>query len=438
MTASRAQAVVLALAAVVMLPLAVFASKGVAPLQAVAALVLVGIRYGMTRTLPHPPVRLVWLFALLLAWCMAGALWAVDPRQTLLKVGQLLGTVIAGLVLLEAALSLDGDGRAILRRGLLAGALAAVVVLGFEVVTDAVITRAVHGITPESQADWRTEKNYFSFIKNSAALTALMVWPVAVALMSGRQGAWSWTIALVFAGGLALVAGAGAHTAGAALVAGFVVFALARWLPRLVAALIAGTLVVTLAAAPLLPPLLPRDQQQVAAHLPSFVPTSIHHRILIWQFVAKRIAERPLLGWGLDSARSLPGGAEKVHILVDYPDGRRLDVTQETLPLHPHNTLLQWWLELGVPGVVMAGALVVVTVRRTPLVLARRDERAAALALLVTVLLIANSSYGAFQNWWLGGVWLAVAFLAGAAEASEDALVGAGGHERHAEERVVG
>ena len=72
---------------------------------------------------------------------------------------------------------------------------------------------------------------------------------------------------------------------------------------------------------------------------------SAGHRLLIWSFVGERIAERPLLGWGLDASRAIPGGKEEI----------RPGLTR--LPLHPHNAALQVWLELGMPGALLAALL---------------------------------------------------------------------------------
>src|SRR5262249_50005268 len=35
---------------------------------------------------------------------------------------------------------------------------------------------------------------------------------------------------------------------------------------------------------------------------------SLAHRLEIWNFVGRHIAERPVLGWGLDASRAIPGG----------------------------------------------------------------------------------------------------------------------------------
>src|SRR5207302_8324015 len=72
---------------------------------------------------------------------------------------------------------------------------------------------------------------------------------------------------------------------------------------------------------------------------------SAGHRLLIWSFTGEHIAERPLLGWGLDSSRAIPGGNSEIR------------PGQNWLSLHPHDAALQVWLELGMPGAVLVALL---------------------------------------------------------------------------------
>ena len=76
------------------------------------------------------------------------------------------------------------------------------------------------------------------------------------------------------------------------------------------------------------------------------LPNSAVHRIKIWEFVAKKISERPLLGWGMNSSKHFSDGKNMVYTV----SGEYLG---EALPLHPHNTILQIWVELGLPGILV-------------------------------------------------------------------------------------
>jgi O-antigen ligase len=164
-----------------------------------------------------------------------------------------------------------------------------------------------------------------------------------------------------------------------------------------------------------LPPLLPHDRGVVAIHQAApWIKYSGIHRLMIWRFTADRIAERPLLGWGMDASRELPGSHTDLARL--YPQaGVMPDAT--ALPLHPHNAALQWRVELGLPGGLLCLAIVCWglwrAVRAPGLT---RSYRAGALAWATAALVIGMLSYGAWQAWWLSCLWLTAALYAGVAD----------------------
>ena len=114
--------------------------------------------------------------------------------------------------------------------------------------------------------------------------------------------------------------------------------------------------------------------------------------------------DRPILGWGIDTARSLPGG--KIQVTIARPaaqgettgpsaeSGSEPPLTVELLPLHPHNAALQVWVELGAVGAVLAMALVVLTVSRVGRLSRQKVDRAAALSFISAAFVIAYFGYG--------------------------------------------
>ncbi len=129
------------------------------------------------------------------------------------------------------------------------------------------------------------------------------------------------------------------------------------------------------------------------------VKNSAWHRAQIWHFVGGRIAERPLLGWGMNTARVIPGGKAEV-----APG-------MEALPLHPHNDALQLWLELGVVGALALAAilgklwLLVPDPALPPILIA---GRAMALAAGLFSLIV---DYGVWQEWWLAALFISTGFV---------------------------
>jgi O-antigen ligase len=163
---------------------------------------------------------------------------------------------------------------------------------------------------------------------------------------------------------------------------------------RAAARVAAAVSVLAVITAPLTLPQLARSETVFAA-VDAF-KESAGHRLLIWSFAGDRIAERPFLGWGLDAARAIPGGADEIR------------PGEKWLPLHPHNAALQVWLELGAPGATLFALLV----GWLWLLLAEapwpRLYAAAAGGSLTAALAVTTAGWGIWQEWWIGLLALAM------------------------------
>jgi O-antigen ligase len=192
-------------------------------------------------------------------------------------------------------------------------------------------------------------------------------------------------------------------------VAGLVVFAAAYVAPRTIAA---AMILATLALGVAIPLATPRYETVIALHERApWIKWSGIHRLVIWRFAADRVAERPILGWGMDASRAIPGGKTDISALapaLHYPGGA------EALPLHPHDAALELELELGLPGLVLGLAIIAWVLWwvgwRAAL---DRERRAGALALAASALTVGLLSFGVWQAWWLSTLWLVSAFYIG-------------------------
>ncbi len=83
-------------------------------------------------------------------------------------------------------------------------------------------------------------------------------------------------------------------------------------------------------------------------------PDSWRARIEIWDYLSYRIMERPFFGWGLGTSHTLdfhnPHGA--AYVFTTFPAA------------HPHNALVQLWVEMGLPGVALGIAFTLLTLRK--------------------------------------------------------------------------
>ena len=199
-----------------------------------------------------------------------------------------------------------------------------------------------------------------------------------------------------------MVVGIDFETGGMALAIGIVIAGLVYWLRRRAASAVA--LIAGIGAAPFLTTnvITPRAVSQIYdSPLPSIL-----HRVHIWKFAAEHIAEHPLRGWGMNASRLLPGG--KVHTFAEL---KNLYVG-ENMPLHPHNLPLQMWLELGLPGAILLCVLVGLIPWRLTGPTLGRAEAALACGQFFAGLTVYGMSYGAWQSWWIGTMWLAAALMA--------------------------
>ena len=375
-------------------PLTVFAPLGTAPLlvtAAVAALALTGWR------LREAFVTLAPLAALLGAlgiWATLSSLWSIIPAHSVFEGLRFLGESACGLTLVAASLSISGDDRRRIARALAWGIALALIFLAIERFGGAPIERWWHSAAADQPV-------FLGRYDRGVTVLALLIWPMAIAEIG--RAARAALIALSVVATALLIS----TTALLAALIGLGVFAVARLAPRVIAgAMIAGIIALGIA----IPIATPSDSTVLALHQEApWIKWSGIHRLLIWRFGADRVAERPLLGWGMDSSRAMPGGKTDFNDLLPtlhYPGGA------EALPLHPHDATLQWQLELGIPGLFLGLAVVTWLIYRIGW---RRDrpgaERAAALALAAAALVIGLLSFGIWQAWWESTLWLAASLL---------------------------
>jgi exopolysaccharide production protein ExoQ len=349
---------------------------GVAPLVAAAGLCAAAL------VAANPPYRFASLrlpaicLLTLLAWGAASAMWSIDPQRSLLIDMRLAGLFAAGIALAAAADRLMAPRR--LALFLLAGIAIAVALSWYDLASEGGVSQLI------------SLRVFRMFRLNQIAVgLAILAWPVMAWLIQRGRSVSALIAAAVTVGTIGLLTDAAAKTALAASLPAMALLYLWRKPAARLAAILS---VIGILTAPLTLPALDRLPGMLAAA--DAIKGSAGHRLLIWSFVGDRIAERPLLGWGLDASRAIPGGKEEVRPGLSK------------LPLHPHNAALQLWLELGLPGALLAALFVGgmwVWLGAAPW---PRLYAAAAGGSLTAALAVASGAYGIWQEWWLGTLGL--------------------------------
>jgi O-Antigen ligase len=365
-------------AAFLLLPVLALASRGVAALASVAGVLALALAWRAGGAAWRGLATTAALLAGFVLWGAASAAWSIEPGRSLVMAARLAGLFAAGLALLASVDAIAAPAR--LLRCLVAGMMLGILLLVVQRATGGVLARPFF-VRP-----------FIAPTLNQASDTlGILALPVAAALAHrGRTG-----LALLFlAAAAATVFGLVGDAAKASFASGSVVALLCwRW-RRPLARLAAAAAVALVVTAPLTFAHLADSARAMQAA--EEVKSSVSHRLLIWSFVGHRIAERPFFGWGLDTSRAIPGGGEPIR------------PGQQWLPLHPHNAPLQLWLELGVPGAVLAALVVARLWLRLAAIDWPRRYAAAGAGGLAAAAIDTLGTYGAWQEWWIGTLWLAL------------------------------
>ncbi|MBF0355171.1 MAG: methyltransferase domain-containing protein [Alphaproteobacteria bacterium] len=366
--------------------IAVYASKGMTLLLGVGACAVLldpSARKAVVKGSLRWPVL---TFAPLLLYALATAPWAVNSAYTVLMTARVLGVLAAALILWRTIDALDESMLRNLQRYALVGGLLLLCLVGAELSTDLAFMSWLKNL---ERAPGKND--YVTYINSGVSLLALFSPQIALITHErlGKVTALSFLLvaALILHLGYASTPVLGFVLAIALILA--VILFEGRALKLFGIAAIVGVLAMPFAFENYL---VRRGGLQGLEHS---IGWSSLHRLHIWSFALERWHEKPLIGWGLDASRDVPGGRTPVPGFVGV----------EYMPLHPHNGALQSWLELGFVGTL---AFVFVLWRLARGVAGQTNHKAmmAGAALMGGYAAQGMLSFGLWQNWWLASLAL--------------------------------
>jgi len=360
-------------------------------LPALTGLLGVIYAYAVTRTLPSLDIKLFGFFAALCLLAAASAFWAPNQDFSLERSGKLAGLFFSAAPLFLFTGLLNPS---MAKKEMLTIAVAIICALaGFAIVfeynTMFALTRLVvdtSGGIPDSI------RHGFLINRNTIFLITLAL-PVLLFLYTSdlARRKKQIFIGLLLASVTAALCYSMSQTAQiSALIAILAIFypAHKKFARRL---LMAGVVICMLAA-----PLFAPAAQRAFFPDPNVEPTgflrsaSIPHRLEVWSFVSEKITQKPLLGWGVDATRFL------------YSDKIMRHMNTNNV-LHPHNAVLQIWVEYGFTGILLAIGFVIyllLKIDHLPPLLQRYYTM-----LFIVFLSILSTGYGLWQAWLLGMIF---------------------------------
>lgn len=386
--AARVRFWTLALVLLLFVPVGVLAKQAMATLFVVLAVLLVAGLAAERRRLPLPGPLLLVPLGVFLVYAAVGHLLLIDSSDALGRLPQKLAMLV--LVLWAAGIAGEASDRLYhdrLGRFLVAGLAIGAVILIVELTFGAPLYQVL--ARPSDPGELALSR----FNRGTAALV-LLSWPAGAALWADGRRAAAGAVVL---GAVVLATYGESASAALAAAIGVVVFALAYLWGR-------ASLLVMLGAATVLVLAAPWIFVNLIDWMPRYfeiLPPSFADRVEIWHHAARAILDGPWHGRGIDVMRQLAIPPEQL--------ARNHFFHKPTT--HPHDAALQFWLEFGWPGVLLALALLWSLV---PAVLRlERIWRAAAVAALAVALSTSAVSFGFWQETWLGMLGMTAVAIAG-------------------------
>jgi O-antigen ligase len=321
-----------------------------------------------------------------LAWGLVSLAWSPFPGTSMRVLGEFLPTLLAAYLL--ACLAPERIPPFAPRLAAAAIGLAGLVI-AIDLASDLALERALgHRVA--------------AFVHNRPALTLdLVAGPVALVLWRARaRGLAAITLMGAALGVLRSISGA----AQLGLVAGAGLFALARLVPRRAGIGLAGLgLGLAVALAPVEGDLLANIMPE-AAH-ERLVQSSSRARVAIARSFGAAVAADPWRGAGFGTSARF---AETPVAGTVAPEMRILLGVG-----HPHNSFLQVWAELGLPGALLAALVLMLMLGRVAGL--SQPDRAAALGLVACAAAIAFVEHNGWAAWWTAGLGAAITWMREAA-----------------------
>lgn len=360
-----------------------------------------GVLYLWAQNRSLPPFSKHFLYFMLAFGGLAilSAAWAPDPSYSFCKSWKIAAILISGVFPLMAARAVTSDTlhkHGIITALALTCSLAAIII-SFEYSSNFLLTRIVTRV-PDDIIQWPASIKMGFLMNRSSVFLVLLCLPTLLMLRTcdmpkHRKNALSALMA--FTVGLVLLTTQSQTAQIAAVVALPMFFYPAR--KRLARRAMLYSVLCAMLVAPLLA--VPAQRYLIAtgandAQQGFLIDASIPHRVEVWKFVSEQIFKSPLYGHGVESTRSLRAGYIMKHMRSDSV-------------IHPHNAVLQIWVEFGMIGIALAMAFVMWLILRLdtlPAALQRYHSM-----FFIVMLGVLSMGYGLWQVWLIGMIQTLVA-----------------------------
>lgn len=326
------------------------------------------------------------------SWCLISCIYAINPISSFLTFLQVFSVLLLGFTsgnYIDKSIFFQNDRN--IKCYLISGVMVAIILFFIEYLTNGLLTKAFRAIFQPSS----TQFFNLYMLDRGCALLSITAWIIITILISYKKPIVSLLFYLLV---LYLLFISDSLASFLGFLVGGLTFIASKIIKQkifsqlITIGLIAGSLSIPIITGNINP-------QYISEKYTSSIQDSAKHRLFIWHFVANKIVEKPIFGYGFASSKyiEVKNGEIIKHNGVEwYP-----------LPLHPHNNILQIILETGLIGLILFLALIYKYLKQISNLTI--NYRSISYACFINYYFIGMVSYSIWQVWWVAvGIWALV------------------------------
>jgi len=368
------------------------------------------VRGQLRNAIPHSG-SVSYHLAAFLGYAAISAAWGIAPGGSFLAVVLAILVALGSFALVQLFASEARANLLHMGEGLWAAFIFGLLYLAIEVASGQAIKIWLYNLiglregqlNPPSYFEWSHSKLvavWLDDLKRNMSVLVMLLWPSVAAMMGTLAKPRSVILASFTTALTTVVVLLASHgTSKLALLAGLCTFGGAYLFPRRTGALVAmGWIAACLAVLPAA--LL---AHRLDLHNAKWLEDSTRHRIVIWNYTAQQVLKAPLLGVGARTTYVL--GPRLEQTLQSGPD----EQYRRTLSTHSHSVYLQTWFELGLIGAMLLTMLGLAILRAIDVL--APPLRQYGYATFVSAAIMAASSYGMWQIWFIALFGLCAVFF---------------------------
>lgn len=348
-------------------------------IPAITAVIFFGLYFLFGQNKPKISKETTILVVLILVLSASSLLWAKYFDTSKAKVFKLLALLPPQILLISLATSLNKDQLKPLEKYLPIGFIAASIFLIFEMIMQGVLHDLVRGMPVSHIAD-PTDFNRGS--------VALVLYSFSIfGLLSLKYN--SYKAILVFIPLAIAVFISRSQSAQLALLVGSATLFLFPYQFKMAWKILKYAIIVLILATPFVTSYVYENFAQDLQNIPVLAKGYAGDRLEIWDYISRYALQSPWLGYGIEATRDVTD-FDSQYIFSDESD-----------VLHPHNFVVQIWMEFGLLGIsILIGliyALFTKLENQCNLV-----QQKIFLPTVMAVLVPASLAYGLWQGLWIG------------------------------------